>query len=267
MQLVGAADCRARARRSRRSACCAPASRSSSSRAGRPIGAIRAIPACRRCSTFRSIRQRQERDRAVSGAARGSPTARRPLDRLQGRRDLAAARRAAGRRQAGHAAAASSTTRSAKSSACRRRPTLELALTGGDERAGRRGRAAEARVPKAAAVGDGGPLAIRAVRREAGRASPACWSMSRRPRAIAGRSVRRRPDRRVGAAAAGAGRRRARGLAALRLRARRPAARRQARRRAPPADRGGRRQGDRGRISSRLIRRERANFGAAYRNP
>ena len=66
----------------------------------------------------------------------------------------------------------SSTTRSARSSACRRKPSSSCSSTGADERRRRdaqRGRGAGA---EAAAVGDGAALAIRAVRREAGSGKP-----------------------------------------------------------------------------------------------
>jgi DsbC/DsbD-like thiol-disulfide interchange protein len=107
---------------------------------------------------------------------------------------------------------------------------LELLLTGAETANEAALDAAEARVPKAVAVGDGGTPSIRTVRREAG---------SGKPRdAIRGRS-----DRAVGFAAAGADGRRARGIAALRLRAGWAAARRARRRRLASAHGGRRRQG------------------------
>ena len=49
---------------------------------------------------------------------------------------------------------------------------LELAVTGGASAADANVRAAEARVPREAKIGDEGPLAVRAVRREAGKDKP-----------------------------------------------------------------------------------------------
>ena len=131
---------------------------------------------------------------------------------------------------------------------------LELVLTGARKQPARqRSSAAEARVPKSAANrGDGTP-SIHAVRREQVRASRASWSMWRR-RPVRGRVVRRGSDRAVGLAAAGAGGGAPAGLQrfAFELDGLPPGDEATA---PPPAHGGRRRQGHRGRISARLIRR------------
>src|SRR5581483_11611198 len=108
----------------------------------------------------------------------------------------------------------------------------ELALAGGGPGEDAALAAAESRVPKKRALGEGGTLVIRAVRREQGPAGP----------------------RAVVAAAAGPDRRRHGRSAAFRLRSRRRAAGRGLRGDRDHADRGEQPRGDRGRDPSRLIR-------------
>ena len=222
----------------RRDPSCAPASRSSCSRAGRPIGAIRAIPACRRVRFRRSENVKTvtvlwpapQRFADGSGTSIGykddvifplrvvPQDAGKPVT-LRLKLDYAVCEKLCVPAKA--RPSLRSPARQARS---------EAALT-----------AAEARVPKPASSGDARRCRLRGVhatrpRRQAAR--------HRRRRGAAGaRSIcSPKGRRRLGAAAARAGRRRGRGRAALRLRARRPAARREARGRDAQAHRGRRRQ-------------------------
>ena len=102
-----------------------------------------------------------------------------------------------------------------------------------------------------AAIGDGGTPSIRAVRREAGSGKPRVVVDVAAPAGAPLTLFAEGPTAALGAAAAGAGRRRARGHAALRVRTRWPAARREARRRHASADGG-----------VRATRRSRSDFGS-----
>ena len=138
------------------------------------------------------------------------PRRRRPFDRLQGRGDLSAARRAAGCRQAGDAAAQARLCGLREALRAGRGQGRTCCSTGGPRPHDAALEAAEARVPKplrsAAMRRAGDP---RKVRRESGSGKP---HGRRRGRCAGGarrRSVRRRPDAGMGAAAARAGRGRA----------------------------------------------------------
>ena len=158
---------------------------------------------------FFRVAKRQSRHGALSGAAAVSRRRRRQLDRLQGRRDPAAARRAAGRRQAGDAAAQArlrgvrealrAGRGQARADADRRRERATTPMLG----------AAEARVPKPPPSATAGRL--RSARSAARRApaSRASSSMSRRRPARRSMLFAEGPTAAMGAAGAGAGRRRA----------------------------------------------------------
>ena len=135
---------------------------------------------------------------------------------------------------------------------------LELKLTGAEQASDATVGAAEALVPKSAAIGGDGAFAIRAVQPRGRIASPRSLSTWLHPRASTLDAVRRRARPRNG-------RCRCRSRSPARPRA--SSALRSSLDGLPPgesgkgatlaADRGRRRQGDRGRIPSRLIRRRR----------
>ena len=128
---------------------------------------------CRRAAALRlhGIAEREVGRRAVAGAAAAAGRRRRG-DRLRPRRDPAARDRAAGPGEAGRAASQARLRdlREAVRAGRGQRPNLRCAAGASSQDAALA--AAEARVPKKAALGEGRPLAIRSVRREDGGARP-----------------------------------------------------------------------------------------------
>ena len=130
-----------------------------------------------------------------------------------------------GCRQAGDPAARRSITRSARRSAFRSRPRPNCTIKAGATARLRRSPTAEKTVPRAQPLGADAPLSLKAIHRD-NAAKPA--RVLRRYCGTGGTSVAlfaEGPSAGLGAAGPRQGRRRTRGAAALRVRARRPAAR------------------------------------------